>query len=88
MLFERCLDSSEKKNQVTARERKKCGVSSGAGLLADNAHEDMLLLNIEANDIEEIFMVFGTSTNLFDKWFIEQMKENTDVDFSQYLVYA
>ena len=44
---------------------------------------DMLLLYIESKDIQKPFMTFAASKDPFDLWFVEEMKKNTGVDFSQ-----
>ena len=65
------------------RVQKNAGVEKEQDFLQVNSMGDMLLLYIESRDIQKTFIPFASSKNPFDLWFVEEMKKNTGVDFSQ-----
>ena len=65
------------------RVQKNAGVEKERDFLQITPMGDMLLLYIESKDIQKTFMTFSSSKDPFDLWFVEEMKKNTGVDFSQ-----
>ena len=65
------------------RVQKNAGVEKERDFLQITPMGDMLLLYIESKDIQKTFMTFSASKDPFDLWFVEEMKKNTGVDFSQ-----
>jgi hypothetical protein len=73
----------EEKMKDYLRVQKNAGVKKEEDFLQVTPMGDMLLLYIESKDIQKTFMTFAASKDPFDLWFIEEMKKNTGVDFSQ-----
>ena len=65
------------------RVQKNAGVEKEQDFLQITPMGDMLILYIEGKDVQKTFMTFAASKDPFDLWFIEEMKKNTGVDFSQ-----
>jgi hypothetical protein len=73
----------EEKWKDYERVQKKSGIKKERDFLQVTPMGDMLLFYIESEDIQKTFMSFTTTKDPFDLWYIEEMKKNTGVDFSQ-----
>ena len=62
---------------------KKQGIEKERDFLQVTPNGDFLLIYIESKNIQKTFGAFTTSKDPFDLWYIEEMKKNTGVDFSQ-----
>ncbi len=65
------------------RAQKKSGIEKERDFLQMTPMGDMLLIYIESKDIQKTFKAITASKDPFDIWFIEEMKKNTGIDFSQ-----
>jgi hypothetical protein len=65
------------------RVQKKSGIEKERDFLQTTPMGDMLLIYVESKDIQKTFMSFSASKDPFDLWYIEEIKKNTGVDFSQ-----
>jgi hypothetical protein len=65
------------------RVQKKSGIEKERDFLQATPMGDMLLIYMESKDIQKTFASFSISKDPFDLWYIEEMKKNTGVDFSQ-----
>ena len=73
----------EQKWKDYERVQKMSGVEKERDFLQVTPMGDFLLVYIESKDIQKTFMDFAASKDPFDIWYIEEMKKNTGVDFSQ-----
>jgi hypothetical protein len=73
----------EQKWKDYGRVQKMSGVEKERDFLQVTPMGDFLLVYIESKDIQKTFMDFAASKDPFDIWYIEEMKKNTGVDFSQ-----
>ena len=65
------------------RVQKKQGIEKERDFLQITPNGNFLLIYIESKDIQKTFDTFTTSKDPFDLWYMDEMKENTGVDFSQ-----
>jgi hypothetical protein len=65
------------------RVQKKSGIEKERDFLQMTPMGDMLLVYFESKDVQKTFMAFSASKDPFDIWYIEEMKKNTGIDFSQ-----
>lgn len=73
----------EEKWKDYERVQKKSGIEKERDFLQMTPMGDMLLIYMESKDIQKTFASFLTSKDPFDIWYIEEIKKNTGVDFSQ-----
>ena len=65
------------------RVQKNAGIEKEQDFLQVTPMGDMLLIFLESKDIQKTFMTIAASKDPFDLWYMEEMKKNTGVDFSQ-----
>jgi hypothetical protein len=65
------------------RVQKNQGIEKERDFLQITSMGDMLLIYIESKNIQKTLQTFTTSKDPFDLWYIQEMKKNTGVDFSQ-----
>ena len=63
--------------------QKRQGIEKERDFLQITPQGDFLLIYIESKDIQKTFDTFTTSKDPFDLWYMDEMKKNTGVDFSQ-----
>jgi hypothetical protein len=73
----------EEKWKDYERVQKNSGIEKERDFLQVTPMGDMLLFYIESKDLQKTFTSFTTTKDPFDLWYIEEMKKNTGVDFSQ-----
>ena len=44
---------------------------------------DLLLIYMESKDLQKTFATFLASKDPFDRWFMQEIKKATGIDFSQ-----
>ncbi len=65
------------------RVQKKQRIEKERDFLQVTPAGDVLLIYIESKNAQKTFEAFTASKDPFDLWYIEEMKKNTGVDFSQ-----
>jgi hypothetical protein len=63
--------------------QKKIGLEKERDFLQVTSMGDMLLIYFESKDIQKTFMAFSSSKDPFSVWYINEIKKNTGIDFSQ-----
>ncbi len=65
------------------RVQKQQGIEKERDFLQVTPTGDFLLIYMESKNIQKTFDTFTASKDPFDLWYIEEMKKNIGVDFSQ-----
>ena len=65
------------------RVQKNAGIEREQDFLQVTPMGDMLLIFMESKDIQKTFMGIAASKDPFDLWYMDEMKKNTGIDFSQ-----
>jgi hypothetical protein len=73
----------EEKMADYMRVQKKQGIHKERDFLQSTPQGDFFLIYIESKNVAKTFESFSKSKDPFDQWYIQEMKKNTGVDFSQ-----
>jgi hypothetical protein len=65
------------------RVQKNSGIEKERDFLQMSPVGELLLIYIESKDFQKTFATFTASKDPFDLWYMEEIKKNTGVDFSQ-----
>ncbi|TAK30098.1 MAG: hypothetical protein EPO21_19725 [Chloroflexota bacterium] len=81
--WKRFVDELNGPRRAEFEESRCClGVHERA-FLQTSPHGDMVIVTLEGPNPEEAFRQFGTGTDDFTRWFVQQVKEIHGMDLSQ-----
>jgi hypothetical protein len=63
--------------------QRKSGISRERDFLQSTPMGDMIIIYLESSDLNKAFSEFGASTDPFDVWMKEELKNVSGIDFSQ-----